>query len=145
MTKNLICTELGFTSRKYHKLRQRMMKNDITVLVKRRGRTSKVTNQHIKYLQEWFLRPTNLSKPFKFAYKALTKRFKDITIKERACYNQFKLRSGFSFKRIYRQKVKYNEDRTKELRVEYVSIFSFLFIHLFYRSRNSFLTIWKKQ
>ena len=50
-----------------------------------------------------------------------------LKLKERACYNQFKKRSGFSFKRIYKQKLKYNEERTKTLRKEYVSIFPLLF------------------
>jgi len=45
-----------------------------------------------------------------------------VVVKVRSCQHQFKLRTGFTFKRIYKQKLQYNEERTKNLRVEYVRL-----------------------
>ncbi len=44
-----------------------MNRNDITIM-KRRGKSSSVTDEHISFLTKWFEKQSNVGMPFKYAY-----------------------------------------------------------------------------
>ena len=64
---------------------QRIKRNNSTIIAKKKGKASLITDEHIQFLKEWFDLERNIGKPFKWAYKALRIHFKfdkkGITIK----------------------------------------------------------------